>query len=198
MSNITAYPLCWPDGWPRLFPWKRTIGNFKTSQNTAQLGLMDEIRKLGGNEVILSTNIKLRLDGLPYASQREPEDPGVAVYFKYGDKPMCFACDQYTSIAANMQAIRLTIEALRGIERWGASDMMERAFSGFMRLPAPGQTTARSWRQVLGLRDDEVTLEDARAAYRTLAKIYHPDHGGSHEAMAELNAAWDLAQEALL
>ena len=31
------------------------------------------------------------------------------------------------------------------------------------------------------------TLEQLKAAYRRLAKQHHPDHGGSTEAMQEIN-----------
>jgi hypothetical protein len=49
---------------------------------------------------------------------------------------MCFACDRWDSVADNVQAIRKTIEALRGIERWGTGDMVQRAFAGFVALPS--------------------------------------------------------------
>lgn len=36
-----------------------------------------------------------------------------------------------------------------------------------------------------------VTLDEGKAMYRKLAAQYHPDHGGSTEAMQEINAEWD-------
>lgn len=42
-----------------------------------------------------------------------------------------FACDKFNEVRLNLNAIRLTIAALRQIERCGTSDMMERAFRGF-------------------------------------------------------------------
>ena len=41
------------------------------------------------------------------------------------------ACDQFSEVRLNITAIRLTVYALRQIERCGASVMMERAFQGF-------------------------------------------------------------------
>lgn len=35
-----------------------------------------------------------------------------------------------------------------------------------------------------------------QAAYRCLAKISHPDHGGSHERMLAINASYERLQEA--
>jgi hypothetical protein len=196
--TVEAFPLNWPEDWPRT-PADR-IGNsrFQTSFAVARDGLMEQIARLGGQHVVLSTNVRLKRDGLPYASDPEPDDGGVAVYFLYKGQSMCFACDKYWRVKENIQAIRLTIEALRGIERWGASDMMHRAFNGFMQLPAPGQTTALSWREVLGIAEGINDLEYIKHVYRRLSGERHPDRpGGSDEAMAELNRAWQQAQEAL-
>lgn len=127
---------------------------------------------LGGSKVVISTNVPTRNDGLFYASAREPEDPGVAVYFDYQKKPMCFACDQYQTVRENIQAVAMTINALRGIERWGASDMLERAFRGFAALPAA------SWRSVLRV-GPAASLAEAEAAFRVLVHEGHSDHGGN-------------------
>lgn len=86
--------------------------------------LVWEIERLGGRATIISSNIPLRQDGLPYASAKEPDEPGVAVYFSYRDAPRCFACDQWDRVRDNLQATRKTIEALRGIARWGSGDMI--------------------------------------------------------------------------
>ena len=196
--TVEAYPLHWPESVPRTPVCDQEWGPFKTTMNDAQNGLLYEIEKLGGHHVVLSTNIRLRQDGLPYTRDREPDDGGVAVYFEYKGQPMCFACDRYLKVRANIQAIRKTIEALRGIERWGASDMMERAFTGFMQLPAPGQSDVRGWREVLGIADGITDLGYIKHAYRRLCAERHPDRGGSDAAMSELNRAWEQAQEALL
>ncbi|MDR3618260.1 MAG: hypothetical protein P4L85_02845 [Paludisphaera borealis] len=39
------------------------------------------------------------------------------------------------------------------------------------------------------------TLEQVRAAYRRKAVEIHPDRGGTHEAMVELNQAYQAARE---
>jgi hypothetical protein len=96
----------------------------------------------------------LRRDGLPLANHRTPSDLGVAVYFTYRGRQMCLACDQWDKIQDNIHAIRKTIEAFRGIPRWGTGDMMERAFTGFEELPAPGQQAKRPWWQVLGVNQN--------------------------------------------
>jgi hypothetical protein len=184
-----AFPLCWPDGWKRAA--RRHRSRFEVSGfGKARDFLIAEIRRMGGTGVILSTNIALRNDGLPYANTREPNDPGVAVYFRSGKRDMCFACDAYTTVRENAYAIAKTIEALRGIERWGASDMMERAFRGFAALAA---TSQEDWWDVLECLPTADT-ETINAQYRCRARSEHPDvAGGSHAAMSRLNAARDSA-----
>lgn len=121
---------------------------------------------------------------------REPEDPGVAVYFEYKGRPMCFACDQYRKTRENIRAISLTIAAIRAIERYGSSDMMERAFRGFTAIP---EVTGEPWRTVFGFSaTDLITDEQIDAAFRKLALTEHPDHGGSSERFQRiLNARKD-------
>jgi len=135
----------------------------------------------------LSTNVPLRRDGLPYSLQREPEDRGVAVYFLWHGKTMVFACDRWNKVEDNVRAVTKTIEAIRGIERWGASEMMERAFTAFEALPPP-----RSCWDILGV-SPYATAADISAAYHTKARTMHPDVGGSEAAMSELNRANDEA-----
>lgn len=185
-SGAEAYPLYWPEGWPRTK--RRVPGNFDSSFAKSRDLVVAEIHRMGGRYVVLSSNIPLRRDGLPYAGQTEPSDPGVAVYFEKDGKQMVFACDRYDRTWKNLRAIGKTIEAIRGIERWGASDMMERALSAFVALPAP-----RDWRKVLGLQNGSPTKAEIEARYRQLAIERHPDKGGSADAMAELNNARDTA-----
>lgn len=45
------------------------------------------------------------------------------------------ACDQFREVRLNMEAIALTIRAIRQIERCGTSSLLERAFKGFSALP---------------------------------------------------------------
>jgi len=187
---MEAHPLHWPRGKQRSKHGQ--YARFKTSFAHSRDGIMRQISLLGGKLPIISTNIPLRRDGLPYASQKEPEDSGVAVYFTLKNTQMCFACDCWEKVADNMQAIHKTIEAIRGIERWGSKDMLEAAFTGFQALPSPD--AKREWWVVLGV-DSKCTMVDAEGAYKKKAKQAHPDNGGSHEAMAELNEAVSIMRK---
>jgi len=189
--SAEAYPLYWPEGWPRTPSHRRQYGKFETTFAKARDHAANEVHLLGGRYVVISSNIPLRRDGLPYAGQAEPSDPGIAVYFEKAGKQMVFACDRYDKTWKNLRAIGKTIEAIRGIERWGASDMLERALSAFEALPPPG----KHWREILKLNGGKPTRDQVDAQYRLLARVCHPDIGGSDAAMAELNAARDAAMK---
>lgn len=146
--------------------------------------------------MILSTNIPLRNDGLPYARYKTPDDPGVAVYFTINGQSQVFACDRWKRIEDNMQAIRKTIEAIRGIERWGSSEMLNRMFKGFEALPEKaGESSNDAWWVTLGVHPDD-DLEQIERAYRFAAKKAHPDSpGGSVKMMSRLNQAIAIARK---
>jgi len=199
---IEAYPLCWPVGRKRTDRWSRENARFEMSFARARDEITRQVQLLRGRysntDLVISTNIALRRDSLPLAAQRQPDDVGVAIYFTYKKRQMCFACDRWNKIEDNMQAIAKTIDALRGVARWGTGDMMEAAFTGFTALPTP-ETVSTHWRAVMCFHpDDAVNLETAQRRYRELSSSRHPDKsGGSHDAMAALNLAWEQAQEEL-
>ena len=154
------------------------------SVSEATKRLMRELDLLGAANEVLSSNVALRLDGLPRSGQGEPADPGVALYFSLFGKDTVLACDKWDRVADNIVAIAKHIEALRGMDRWGVGTL-EQAFTGYQALPAPEQ-----WWQVLGVSSG-ATEAEIKAAYRGLAPKAHPDSGGSDAAMARLNTARD-------
>lgn len=191
-APTSAYPLTWPPGRPRTS--YRTRSKFKV-QSFARVRdeLLNELALMKAKNVILSTNLKLRQDGLPLADQRQPNDPGVAVYFRYkGERDVCFACDRWTKIEDNMQAVKHTINALRGITRWGTGDMVDAAFTGFEALPAP-RAPDPPWWFTLGI-DRGATLAECEAAYKRKAMEHHPDRGGKHDEMVRVNNAIEAAR----
>lgn len=183
MTTATRYPLSWPAGRPRTR--HRSPSKFKV-QSFARVRdeLLHELKLLGATGVVLSTNLKLRLDGLPLAGQAQPEDTAAAVYFAYKGRDVAFCCDRWAKIEDNLQAIRHTIEALRGIARWGTGDMVEAAFTGFAQLPA-ARPALRPWWTVLAV-PPHATEDMVTAAYRRLAKEHHPDRNpGDDDAKAK-------------
>ena len=185
-----AYPLYWPESWKRTTHRQRS--KFKTGFGAARNLLFAELGRLNASRVIVSTAIPLRNDGLPRANMKpDGGDTGVAVYFERKGKAMVFACDKYDRSEDNIYAIAKTIDAMRGIERWGASDMMERAFTGFKALAA--ENSGESWWSILGC-SAMASKDEIDAAYRKRSREAHPDLGGSQELMAKVHLARDQAR----
>lgn len=186
MSSPTRHPLAWPDGWPRTKIKKSGIYSVPIEKAIRELDA--EITRFGGKYPLLSSNVPLTMDGR-MRFDREPQDSGVAVYFELRGKQRVFACDTFYRIKDNVRAIGKTIEALRAIERNGASALLDRSLAAFEALPA------KHW-AVLGI---EPTRDPAiiQAAYKVLAMKIHPDRGGTVQQMAELNAARDDALRSL-
>jgi len=193
---IDAYPLQWPPGWKRTqYP---VSSQFKTSFARARDQLYRELELLGAKNVVISSNMMIRADGIPYAKQRIPEDRGVAVYFDLNGENQCIPCDKWYYVEDNLHAIELTVAALRGLERWGAKEMVNAAFRGFKALPAAiivGEGTARAWYEVLEVQQT-ASPEVIKGAYQRLLHKYHPDKGGTNAQFIELQNAYKQGMEA--
>jgi hypothetical protein len=190
MSEDRRYPLHWPSGWTRTEPNRRQRSKYKVSEEAAKRDLIHSLKLLGASSVILSTNVRLRNDGLPYASQSRVEDPGVAVYFVRKGQDQVIACDKWDLIGDNFRGVGLAVESLRQLERCGASEILDRAFTGFAALPPGGGSP--NWRLELGIEVPwPLTADEVQAAFREVAKRAHPDKGGSSEWFRRVVAARD-------
>lgn len=199
------YPLYWPEGWPRAS--FRKPSKYSRAFARDRDAIVRRLSRMGGTSIIISSNVPLRRDGLPYAGMAQPPDPGVAVYFTRRKRDHVVACDTWKTVDENLRAVLRTIEALAAIERSGSAQIEDRAYQGFARLPAVTTATPTHWSVVLGIRDvyeheiaravrDNVPLDRERlrgraeTAYRELAKKHHPDvPAGSHEAFVEFGRA---------
>lgn len=179
-NQKTAYPLTWPLGWPKTDPTRRDRGTFKTSLYAALEDLKKQTRLLGGKDLVLSSNYTLGME--------RPKDPGVVAYFTWQELPVAIPCDRWSLIEHNVRAIALTIEAMRGMERWGAKHMIRAMFTGFKALPE--RTDAGTWFKTLGVTADadEKTVKEA---YRLLAQKHHPDKGGDRDLFHRTQAAYE-------
>jgi hypothetical protein len=188
--TIERFPLAWPQGQPR--QRNRQFAAFKVDFARARDEFLRSIELLGGRSVVLSSNIALRQDGLPYANMPEPRDPGVAVYFdrRINDefKPFVIACDTYRKTKWNLRAIGATVEALRAIQRHGATTLLEQAFMGFAALP-PKSNGAPPWWEVFGIPAD-ASRETVRRRYLELIQENHPDRGGDNARASAINVAF--------
>lgn len=202
------FPLQWPEGWQRT-PWSRRQRSAFSPHFTADRDDVIHWLRKRGSRVVITSSLPTRQDGLPYYASTE--DPGIAVWWIEKGHERVVACDRWIRADENMRAIAKTLEAMRGLDRWGASEMVERAFAGFAALPPgtgeaspPPAAPRRTWRQVFDIAtnlgqifNDAELLAVVKARHRLLIKTAHPDAGGSHEIAAELNAALAEAEREL-
>ena len=196
MNAGEAFPLSWPVGWPRSNHARRAKFGRKGQGETlyvARQRLQDELRQLHATAVVISSNIPLRQDGLPYSNVREPADHGVAVYFQIKGEPRVLATDKWDRVSDNMIAISLHVEAMRGQLRWGVGSI-EQAFGGYKALPAVGARP--DWHVVLGVAPG-ASWETITERRRQLLEQHHPDRaGGDAGRAAEINGAFQEARVA--
>jgi hypothetical protein len=158
--------------------------------------LLEELRKMVGNlkYAVISSNIPIKRDGNPYITGHsiKPKDPGVAVYWYdvTAKTERVIACDAWVEARENIRALALALRALRQLERCKATEILDRAFSGFAAL-TDGQ---EPWWVVLGVEQGSspAVIKDT---YHILAKTHHPDVGGDHVQMVKISKAYQEALE---
>lgn len=205
MSDITRFPLCYPDNVPRTAPHLRGTPHFKERTiDSAVRFALEEINRLNGRRwdyedesVIVSSNLRYRADGQPYSNQSAPVDSGIAIYFnlrftrngKWYERPCVLTCDKWRKVHDNIHAIGKDIEAQRARQRWGCTNI-EQAFRGYLAIPE--KCGGKSWWELLKLPStaNEFEIKDL---YYALAKGRHPDVGGDREKWAQLQDAYDQA-----
>lgn len=207
--SISNYPLSWPQGWARTAPGARVRSNFNSRQDTGASyrtkrpltvsdGLqrvLDALRKMGVPDwhVIISTNMPVRQDGLPYSGRKDPDDPGAAVYWHTrdmgpNDPYRCMAIDKYDRLADNLAAIAGSLEALRAVQRWGGAEILDRAFTGFQALP---EQPSAGWWVTLEVSPD-ADRNRVEHSYKILRSRFHPDRPtGDQDKFHAVQQAWD-------
>lgn len=212
--HTTAYPLYWPENKERLpanevkrakFCRRNEQGWCNTQLTIAQAmsRLKTEIRaytkngktwRINPELVIVSSNVILNKDGSIRSSQRDPDDPAVAVYYVLDGDPKCIPMDAYDRVADNIASVAQCLADMRSLERHGHR-ISSKVYSAFAALPTPDQVTKSTWRDVLEYYGHD--LAECKTAWRRLASKHHTDHGGDPEKMTQINLAWGQAQEAL-
>jgi hypothetical protein len=211
-DDVDAYPLEWPVGWPRAKNRERArfgvvgvrrndSGSTWKQRREVTLAegrdrLLEQLNMMGVANIVISSNARVRKDGGIYSDQRNPDDPGAAVYFRMPDErgnaqPRVLACDKWDRLADNLAALAAHVEALRGIDRWGVGSLAQ-AFAGYKALTAVGERPR--WWQVMGFKQRPGATA-AEAKYLELMQKHHPDKGGNPNQAAEINAAWQEGRE---
>lgn len=205
--EVTFRPI---EEWPRpgFEPHRaRERSRFDTAYPD-QMGLLKyELGRLGAEALVIRLALSdrdirwnIRPDGLPRANAR-PDHPGVVVEWQIGETWYGRSNDKFDDWRDCMFAIAKTLEALRGVERWGSVAGGEQ-YEG-MRLEIEGVGSGpNAARQTLmraaGMLDEDLpppemrALEDIRAVYRRAVRRTHPDRGGDPEEFRQVQEAREV------
>lgn len=81
VTNKEAYPLSWPEDWPRTRPQdQKPMASWKRTGNQYRDALITEMERMKSPSTVISSNVPLNLRGA-MTHGVEPRDVGVAVYF---------------------------------------------------------------------------------------------------------------------
>jgi len=172
------YPLQWLPQQPRTKSPKRARFG-RHSPSKAGDYLVDELRMMNAKNCVISSNLRERARGGGFYANQNVEDPGIVVYFDLKGTGKAMACDLWDKPEHNLWALYLSVQAIRGLERWGGSEFLDGLFTGFKALPAPEDI-------ILFEKDYfvDTPIDGLKIRYKELAKELHPDLGGSSEEFA--------------
>ena len=119
-----------------------------------------------------------------------PDDPGVALYFKWDNRQFAIAADLYELPESNLITIYYIVAARQAELALGSLSLVRASMAGFTALPPPMEHW--HWSDVLGVSRSS-SVDEIEAAWRSKAKQSHPDAGGSLREMQALNRARDAA-----
>ncbi len=166
---------------------------FAAQESTIYRDLQATMRRLG------ATSLRIGERDL-----MNSKDVKVEIRFDRGGRRYVVRCHKWASFLDNLRAAERTIYYLyRAIAEYGAessekamSEAVDQFLSGFEALPddsvlllGNGQ---RTWWDVLGIQQT-ATRSEISGAYRSLARIHHPDVGGDHGMFIRLRKAYEEA-----
>jgi hypothetical protein len=170
------------------------------------LDLLDrELEHLKAADLVIEADFlerDIRLDGMPRGNARQPIHPGVRVAFDSKHGPLIYATDSCQYWQHNVRSIALTLEALRAVDRYGATKSAEqytgwRAIGAGIAMPAQAMTRDQALAELATLAG-WVHLTTAagpnviKQAYRAAARRHHPDAGGQRADWDRLEAAMKI------
>lgn len=212
MSRWTTRPI---DKWDQPETDERVPSPFKASWSTTMALLDRELAMLDADNVVLMRDVReqdVRLDG-ELRDRARPRSPKIVLAFDSAHGPLRYACDRFTTWESNLRAVALGLEALRKVERYGIATRGEQ-YTGWAALGSgivTGEplTRAEAVKIVIDLTSLDVGpvydpgdldvdgapgpfLEDA---FRSGARMHHPDRGGNEPAFKALVEAVDRLRE---
>lgn len=193
--------------------WLGSMGKEATrfkSKWGSTLELLDrEVGALKGRDVVIEIDVTesdLKLNGELRANAK-PSSSAVVLAFESKHGPLMYRCDRfYTPYYGqgpewqhNLRAIALTLEALRAVDRYGATETGQqyagfKALPGGRAMPASHMTTVEACRILSELSGTPITPgeseQSVRARLRTARAAAHPDRNNGNREL------WDQVEQA--
>lgn len=158
--------------WPHGETSPRRNASFKVSVSRTITELLEEVRRIqkstDSDEVVIGAGYReadIRLDGRPRADARAPLHPGVEISFDSKHGRLTYATDVYDDWRDNVRAVRLGLEALRAIDRYGVAKRGQQ-YTGFALLSAGP-----------GLEEQGRILVERWGSIKEALRHTHPDTG---------------------
>ena len=164
---------------------------YKAMESTIKKDLMNTMNKIS------ATSLKIWMN----------EFTGeVEVVFDRNGKRYTKICSLWENYLDNLRAIGLSIEYLyRAVEIYGVesqeefNSLLDQTFIGIEATPDDSVLSIGfndTWWKILGVKSDAQEKE-IKNAYKSLARIHHPDSGGDVEQFKKIRKAYDEGMEIL-
>jgi len=170
--------LDWPDEFERTSERKRSAypHGFNVSRNEAFDSILEELRKMDARNVRVETAAPhtAKNPHRPY-SDRDPDDPGVVIYFERDGQQYAVPCDRWDNLRDNARAIALYLDAKRALDRYGVQTI--RSEFDTQALPEPDEDAVvadEPPHEILDVAKD-ASEDVVKAAARRLSANVHPD-----------------------
>ncbi len=170
---------------PRPETPKRRVAAFDSTIEQTYKLLGAEIKTIKAMYAVVQLRLGsdgLRVDGMPKVAL----PPEVVLCFERefegesAPRSITMPCDTFSDWRDNLRALALSLEALRKVDRYGVTQNGEQ-YRGWEALPAAASDEEEDFRSSEDARAwlrNWSDLEDPLAAYRYLARTFHPDAGG--------------------
>ena len=158
---------------------------FSAKESTIKKDLRNTINKID------ATSLKISMD--EFSGE-------VEVIFDRNGKRYIKTCSLWENSLDNLRAIGLSIEYLyRAVEIYGVesqeefSNLLDQTFIGIEATPDNLVLKigfSDTWWEILGVKKDAQEKE-IKNAYKSLARVHHPDSGGDAEQFQKIRKAYD-------
>jgi len=172
---------------------------FQATEVVIYRDLQASCRKMGAT----SLRVNSQFDVMKGRGQAE-------IVFDRGGRRYVFRCEKYDHPMDNLRAAQLTISMLhRAMEEYGVLRTEQDVAREFARFFLPfeampddttllllGDGSTAAWWDILGVKQ-AANRSEITNAYRSLARMHHPDSGGNADDFKRLRKAYEQAIEGL-